>query len=96
VRSGWPWDPEHVVEELVEDVGGLVPVGDLVPAESVDLVSGEPESAAGGDHLGAARRAGAGLAIGVVLKANDRKDDAMAYSARNWPTFEHPFVSVFQ
>jgi transposase len=74
--SGWVWGREQVIKELVQDFGGPGAVGDLVPAEPVDLVFGEAEFAVSGDHLGVAFRVGAALAVGVVLDAVDLQDDA--------------------
>jgi len=60
---------EHVIEELVEEAGGLVAAGELVSAEPIYLVPGKPEFAIRGDHLGITRWASAALTISVVLDA---------------------------
>src|SRR5260370_36115959 len=61
--SAWVWAREQVIEELVQDFGGLAAVGDFVSAEPVDLVPGEPEFAIGGRHFGIARWAGSAIAV---------------------------------
>jgi len=47
-------DLKQACEEVVEQLGGLLPVGELVAAEPADLVAGELQGAVLGDHLGVA------------------------------------------
>jgi hypothetical protein len=70
-------DVEQAGEELVEQSGGLLAVGQLVAAEPVDLVARQLEGTVTGDHLRVALGVGALLVVGVVLDTVEQRSQPM-------------------